>query len=1118
MTGGISTVAGGISRVVTLKKPKKDIPKLSASAISSSIITIQNNLISVKAILDIEYKKYYRQMEQHYNYLHDEWMKIEKDLLRERGIWGVESLNELSKWILDSTEGPNRMRKRLLYNDQFYKHYPFRPEIDILKPKRKYKIPISFDSREYFKRFRVKSLLHQESVIANAKYESMLNESIDSSDIDTEDKNIIEINPLPSVSVILGDKKPKKLVKQVEQEDEDDVNTQQQQQQPTASKFNQQPSVTTESQENDDHTSNQSILRLLEDGEKINYTFRCAQVQGLDTCEGVFLFGKEHFYVLNGFTLFSSKDIVDIDTLKVGTYEPLIPRGGTITSASNANSPPPVTEKSCSKFSYEDIKEVHKRRYLLQPIALEIFSTDGRNYLLVFPRKCRNKVYDRLIALTPDLTDSGLQSIAGQKRNMNVEQGAGLLNVLIGEKSVTQRWERGEITNFQYIMFINTLAGRSYNDLMQYPIFPWILADYDSEELDLNNPSTFRDLSKPMGAQTPDRMKQFKKRFQEWDDPSGETPPYHYGTHYSSAMIVASYLVRLEPFTQIFLRLQGGHFDLADRMFHSIKDNWLSASKNNMADVKELIPEFFYLTDFMKNSNKFDLGRKQSGVVLNDVVLPTWAKDDPREFIRVHRMALESDFVSAHLNEWIDLIFGFKQLGAAAVDAVNVFHHLFYEGAVDIDDINDPLKRNAIIGFINNFGQIPKQLFKKPHPSKKLNSQLIYGIPDRQYMFFHYLNCLKPSLQPIKELKSQVGQIISTDKGILAVEQNKFLMPPTYQRYISWGFADESVRIGYTDYEKSFVSFENVQDGSIFCCCSPDSKIVITGGTSTVVNVWELGKSKLRKLHLKARLYGHTDTVTCMSVSNAYHMLVSGSRDRSCIVWDINRCKFVRQLPNHYSAVSAICINELTGDIASASGTFLYLWNINGELLASVNTIALSRNQVILTICMSQINEWDKNNVILTGGTDGVVRMWSLDYRQEPIDSPQIVESQKIGENTLLNCNMNMIALDQKTRSNSSDCESDTEFSAPDYLQNSGKKEQSPKQDQLNESSVFSRKEVDEEYIVVNKMETDERTKLKTGHKWVRHFTFRSKLTMHTSFDRKDNSQPASVSAISISK
>lgn len=89
---------------------------------------------------------------------------------------------------------------------------------------------------------------------------------------------------------------------------------------------------------------------------------------------------------------------------------------------------------------------------------------------------------------------------------------------------------------------------------------------------------------------------------------AGETPPYHYGTHYSSAMIVASYLLRMEPFTQTFLKLQGGHFDLADRMFHSVRDAWTSASRHNMADVKELIPEFFYLPEFLLNSNNFDLG------------------------------------------------------------------------------------------------------------------------------------------------------------------------------------------------------------------------------------------------------------------------------------------------------------------------------------------------------------------------------------------------------------------------------------------------------------------------------------------------------------------------------
>jgi hypothetical protein len=48
---------------------------------------------------------------------------------------------------------------------------------------------------------------------------------------------------------------------------------------------------------------------------------------------------------------------------------------------------------------------------------------------------------------------------------------------------------------------------------MQYPVFPWILADYESEELDLSHPATFRDFSRPMGAQSTERLEQFKKRY-----------------------------------------------------------------------------------------------------------------------------------------------------------------------------------------------------------------------------------------------------------------------------------------------------------------------------------------------------------------------------------------------------------------------------------------------------------------------------------------------------------------------------------------------------------------------------------------------------------------------------
>ena len=50
-------------------------------------------------------------------------------------------------------------------------------------------------------------------------------------------------------------------------------------------------------------------------------------------------------------------------------------------------------------------------------------------------------------------------------------------------------------------------------------------------------------------------------------------------------------------------------------MFHSVGDGWLSASKHNMADVKELIPEFFYLPEFLLNANNFDLGMPREFII-----------------------------------------------------------------------------------------------------------------------------------------------------------------------------------------------------------------------------------------------------------------------------------------------------------------------------------------------------------------------------------------------------------------------------------------------------------------------------------------------------------------------
>eukprot|EP00884_Botryococcus_braunii_P015365 jgi/Botrbrau1/2511/Bobra.0079s0003.1 len=293
-------------------------------------------------------------------------------------------------------------------------------------------------------------------------------------------------------------------------------------------------------------------------------------------------------------------------------------------------------------------------------------------------------------------------------------------------RKVTAAWQRGRISNLDYLLFCNLAAGRSFNDLTQWPVFPWLIADYDSKELDLNDPSTFRDLSKPVGALNPERLNHFLTRFQEMPREEGMEPPFMYGTHYSCPGYVMYWLVRAAP--AHLLRLQTGRFDAPDRLFFSIKESWTSVLTGT-TDVKELIPDFF-LSDssFLVNKDNLPLGTRQNGSLVGDVVLPPWARN-PDHFLQLQRAALESPFVSANLHHWIDLIFGYKQQGPAAIEANNVFHPLTYEGAVDVATVEDPIQRQAIEAQINEFGQCPRQIFSRPHPPRLVCSPADGDVP-----------------------------------------------------------------------------------------------------------------------------------------------------------------------------------------------------------------------------------------------------------------------------------------------------------------------------------------------------------------------------------------------------
>ncbi|CAM6118833.1 unnamed protein product [Calypogeia fissa] len=368
---------------------------------------------------------------------------------------------------------------------------------------------------------------------------------------------------------------------------------------------------------------------------------------------------------------------------------------------------------------YSLIVAVARRRHSLRHTGIEVFFKDDRNFTRSTSSGAladgASVFYTFHTVEKRDLAISHLLEQLGGHNGAAAAAGSLLEATGTWLQRVTAAWQARLVSNFDYLIYLNLAAGRSFCDLTQWPVMPWVLSDYQSKILDLSNPAVFRDLSKPIGALNPARLEIFRERYAQMphDDPA--SPPFLYGTHYSTPGYVLYYVVRAAP--AHMLRLQNGRFDSPDRLFVSIGESWESVL-SNPADLKELIPEFYAPpSDFLVMRPGLNLGVRQNGNPVGDVVLPPWAKS-PDDFIVQHRQALECERVSLHLHEWIDLIFGFKQQGEAALAADNLFHHLTYEGAVDLDTIDDPTQRAGIEAQINEFGQAPRQLFTSPHPAR----------------------------------------------------------------------------------------------------------------------------------------------------------------------------------------------------------------------------------------------------------------------------------------------------------------------------------------------------------------------------------------------------------------
>uniref|UniRef100_A0A8C2F1L4 Neurobeachin-like protein 2 n=1 Tax=Cyprinus carpio TaxID=7962 RepID=A0A8C2F1L4_CYPCA len=540
------------------------------------------------------------------------------------------------------------------------------------------------------------------------------------------------------------------------------------------------------------------------------------------------------------------------------------------------------------KRPLSQLREVHLRRYNLRRSALELFFIDQAHYFINFRKGVRNKVYSRILGLRPpNLFYFGSRSP----------------QELLKASNLTHRWVCREISNFEYLMQLNTIAGRTYNDLSQYPVFPWVLCDYTSAELDLEDPAVFRDLSKPIGVVNSRHAQNVREKYESFEDPTGTIDKFHYGTHYSNAAGVMHYMIRTEPFTSLHIQLQSGKFDCADRQFHSVAAAW-QARMESPVDVKELIPEFFYFPEFLQNMNSFDLGCLQINQEnVNDVLIPPWASS-PEDFIRKHRKALESEHVSAHLHEWIDLIFGYKQRGPEAVEALNVFYYCTYEGAVDLDAIANETERKALEGIISNFGQTPCQLLKEPHPPR-MSAENAFRRQAR-------LDILPPNLfdqlTKLRSFKEVVNDGLPLVQAVVPRNQTRSFIIPGSDILVtvsangmigthSWLPYDKNIANYFTFTRDPTVSnpktqrflsgpfSPGVEIGSQVLVVSTDGRLLFSGGHwDCSIRVTMLGKAKL-----VGRICRHIDVVTCLALDLCGIYLISGSRDTTCMVWQVQQ-------------------------------------------------------------------------------------------------------------------------------------------------------------------------------------------------------------------------------------
>ena len=709
------------------------------------------------------------------------------------------------------------------------------------------------------------------------------------------------------------------------------------------------------------------IFPINENKNEIEYDFECCLIKSTNHIKGVIKINENNFEFI-AFDYKIEEDDLFYDKKRNRCY-------GSVYSIINEKD-----NEYYLNIKISDVDLIFKRQYFFMNHSIELFCKNNKSYYFHFKNETKrdnfiNKVFS--ISLFSHITDKDLNKI-GYYRNDLIYS---CIDV------IQSNWLTRKISSLAYLMFLNIYGNRSYRDPTQYPIFPWLITNYENTEL-LNNITDInkikeillenysRDLNCPMGMLTLDEKGKNRRNsyiqtyklmvenlnlsnketkiindIPQYDfdinkmylDPKIEqdTIPYFFGSHYSNSTYISNFLIRLYPYSLINIGIQGNGFDIADRLFIKLKYTFNSSSKEK-SDLRELIPEFFSLPEVFLNINQFNFGilknylpEDKDNIKINNVILPEWTYNNVYNFIIIQREILEDD--RTQIEKWIDLIFGIFQRGSYAQKIGNIYPAYCYHGVISCR-LNKNNYEN-LLGFQEfgvvphiqlKFNSVPRVLVKNEIIKFEVNKWIFENFDLSNFYSDYYSNCIIKNWDCYNLKKERIDN--KKNKKFL-VYNNVFCFIKKLNCLVLSGFLDGSIIV---------------------------SKVKNNFSEEEIDTEYEIRKSNFKISKIDNSL------ITIMKIDKEEDFIIAGTKKGSLLIYIINeeQVNFHKIIHPHTKQINNIYINStLNMFIDYSDDNYINLYTLpNAEITYSiyelnVNFVLLSNSPLPCFLIYSNQNK-----------------------------------------------------------------------------------------------------------------------------------------------------------------